>query len=372
VPSKRTVFIILSVAIAAMLVATGILLLYKDSMTRQGFSQSGLKVPEIVYDASIKTWIPTPATNSEPLRSLSMTWTMSPVYADYGGTTELTVTNEGATTVHISGDGVEWPSYAVTTFRNENINVTAGGTVSLGLLFFKAPNMTGDASYRINLKISVRTLSGTAWHDYGTVNGTMKSATIIPSLTYRNYTVTSNTARYFDKINSLVDVDAVNSLAASLQGGAAYNIQQVCAAYDWVHENIQYLDDPTDIWQSTSETLALKTGDCEDQAILVASIITAMGGTARVNLVEDHAFPTVFVGSDPIALFSIDGAVESHYGTFLQIYFLQDSAGYWMILDTTGFPYAGGIPTTAGPVLVGDNAWSFESTDYLIAIDVKP
>jgi transglutaminase-like putative cysteine protease len=300
-----------------------------------------------------------------------MYWSISPVYAGYGGTTNLTLTNEGATTVHVSGFGLEWIGSGLSTYRNDNMNVTPGHSVELGLLFFKAGNATGDLAYRINLKLAVMSLGGN-WYDYGIVHGSERTVTVDPSLTYRNYTVTYNNAHTFDRINSLADLTPVTALARGIQGNATYNIQQVCDAYDWVHQNIAYLDDPADYWQSTSETLSLRTGDCEDQAILVAAIITAMGGTARVNLVEGHAFPTVYIGTDTVAVFSVDGAVESHYGTALTAYFLHDSTGYWMVVDTTGFPYAGGLPTTAGPVIDGTSAWTFESTDYLIAIDVMP
>ena len=371
VPRKRTVFVILAIAIAAMLIATGGLLLYKDSLTRRGFAESDLHAPLIIYKDPVKVWTPSTTSQSQPARSLAMYWSITPVYAGYGGTANLTVTNEGATTVHISGYGLEWVASGLSTYRNDNVNLTPGKSIELGLLFFKAGNDTGDLEYRINLKLAVMTLGG-QWHDYGTVHGSERTATIIPSLTYKNYTVTYNQARTFDRINSLADQDPVSALARSIQGNSSYDIQQVCDAYDWVHKNIAYADDVADYWQSTSETMSLRTGDCEDQAILTASIITAMGGTARVNLVEGHAFPTVYIGNDSFSVFSIDGAVESHYGTALTVYFLHDSSGYWMIIDTTGFPYAGGLPTTAGPVIDGTSAWSFETTDYLIAIDVMP
>lgn len=371
VPRTRTVLVILAVAIAAMLIATGGLLLYKDSLTRKGFTESDLHAPVISYLDPIKVWTPTSTTQSQPARSLAMHWTITPVYAEYGGAVNLTITNEGMTTVHISGYGLEWIASGLSTYRNDNVNLTPGKSVELGLLFFKAGNATGDLDYRINLKLAVKTLGG-LWYDYGTVHGSERTATVIPSLTYKNYSTTFNQARTFDRIQPLADLAPVAALAKSIQGNFTYNIQQICDAYDWVRENIIYMDDPADYWQSTSETMSLRTGDCEDQAILMASIVTAMGGTARVNLVEGHAFPTVYVGNDAAAVFAIDGAVESHYGTSLTAYFLHDGLGYWMIIDTTGFPYAGGLPTTAGPVVDGTSAWSFETTDYLIAIDIIP
>ena len=40
----------------------------------------------------------------------------------------------------------------------------------------------------------------------------------------------------------------------------------------WVHENIKYKPDATNYWQSPEETLSLKTGDCEDLAILMIQL----------------------------------------------------------------------------------------------------
>ncbi|OPY33234.1 MAG: hypothetical protein A4E32_00909 [Methanomassiliicoccales archaeon PtaU1.Bin124] len=362
---------ILAVAIAAMLIATGGLLIYKDSLTRSGFSQSDLRTPVVVYDSSVKVWNPVPTTTNEPSKSISMTWVMTPIYAGYGGTVNLTLTNDGPTVIHISGYGLEWIVSGIKTTRNENLNLTPGSSANLGLLFFDAPDTVGSYSYRLLLDLAVKVWSGTSWHDFGMIEGSTKQADIIPSLSYHNYTTTKNQASYFDKIKGLSGGSEVSSLANTIKGGQSYNIQLICDAFDWVVNNIAYKDDPSDYWQSCAETLSWRTGDCEDQAILIASIITDMGGNARVNIVEGHAFPTVFVGTNSTSVYAIDSAVESHYGTSLPVYYIHDSMGYWMVIDTTGFPYAGGLPTTAGPVLDGGaNAWSFESTNFLIAIDV--
>jgi predicted transglutaminase-like cysteine proteinase len=56
--------------------------------------------------------------------------------------------------------------------------------------------------------------------------------------------------------------------------------------YNWVGENIQYeLDEKVqgkiEYWQLPYETLSLKTGDCEDQAFLLCSLIRASGFEAE-------------------------------------------------------------------------------------------
>jgi hypothetical protein len=99
-------------------------------------------------------------------------------------------------------------------------------------------------------------------------------------------------------------------------------------------------------------------------------MIDEMGGNARVNIIDGHAFPTVFVGSNASALDNISKAISSHYETQVPVYFLNDTTGYWMVIDPTGFPYAGGLATLSGPVL--DNpahSWSFVSSTWLAMVD---
>lgn len=45
----------------------------------------------------------------------------------------------------------------------------------------------------------------------------------------------------------------------------------------WVNHAIQYQRDAVDYWQAPKSTLKLKTGDCEDMAILKRAILIARG-----------------------------------------------------------------------------------------------
>jgi predicted transglutaminase-like cysteine proteinase len=45
----------------------------------------------------------------------------------------------------------------------------------------------------------------------------------------------------------------------------------------WVNEHVSYKTDPKDHWQTASETLGLRSGDCEDYAILKHRILRAQG-----------------------------------------------------------------------------------------------
>jgi len=62
--------------------------------------------------------------------------------------------------------------------------------------------------------------------------------------------------------------------------------KNVNSLYGWVGDNVQYEYDSdvygvSDYWQLPYETLSLKTGDCEDQAFLLCSLIRASGTSAN-------------------------------------------------------------------------------------------
>jgi len=48
--------------------------------------------------------------------------------------------------------------------------------------------------------------------------------------------------------------------------------------------------------------------------------------------------------------------------------YLTDDSGYWLVIDTTGFPYAGGLPAKAAPTS-SDGEWTVLSS-YLVNVDV--
>ncbi len=61
----------------------------------------------------------------------------------------------------------------------------------------------------------------------------------------------------------------------------SYPLENARSAYYWVSENIQYrFDNQTwgvqEYWQLPSTTIKLGTGDCEDQALLLASLLRAL------------------------------------------------------------------------------------------------
>lgn len=60
-------------------------------------------------------------------------------------------------------------------------------------------------------------------------------------------------------------------------------VGEVRAIQDWVKQNIRYTRDPhgLETIQSPHNTIQIKHGDCDDQAILVATLLMAVGAPAR-------------------------------------------------------------------------------------------
>lgn len=97
--------------------------------------------------------------------------------------------------------------------------------------------------------------------------------------------------------------DAIRDPAQGLRG-AALNIigsdgfvQQVRDVQSWVQDNVRYVLDPTDsdggveLVQTPQVTLQLLAGDCDDQATLVAALLSVTGHPCRFIAVGFNGQP---------------------------------------------------------------------------------
>ena len=79
----------------------------------------------------------------------------------------------------------------------------------------------------------------------------------------------------------------------------------------------------------------------------------------------------MYIGSTAADLLKAKQSLGSFYGLQASEYkmtYLTDDTGYWLVVDTTGFPYAGGLPAKSGPTSA-DGQWTVLSS-YLVSIDV--
>lgn len=365
---------IMMVVVLALVIA-GSLSTLVNSGAAKGFEASSLRAPLIVMDQADSRIYHDNSSHGlgASALKLGMTWTVTPIYSGYGGVMNITVTNNDPTPVYIYKFGVVWEHSTVSTWRNTSTLIQPGQSSTLGFLFFKAPANVPFGYYTIKLNAEVQNAFGTSWTAFSNYGMASSKYTVLESpLNYLEHSTTTNSDAYYSKVNTRVDLGATKSVADNILGNnsGVYSIQAVADAFDWVRDHIVYADDPQDYWQSASETLSWRTGDCEDYAILLASMIDEMGGNARVNVIDGHAFPSVFVGTNASVEADIGEAISSHYGTQVPVYYLNDTTGYWMVVDPTGFPYAGGLPTLSGPVLNdSSHSWSFQSSTWLSVVD---
>lgn len=142
-----------------------------------------------------------------------------------------------------------------------------------------------------------------------------------------------------------------------------YNIGQAFAIFDWVKRNIRYVSDPADSEYIAfpRETIQNLAGDCDDMAVLTASMIKAIGGLSRVvavyNPAEAHAFAELYIGSTDSAD-AIFNAIQERYICARQrpIHWENDNfGGKWLIFDTL-LDYPGALPLISEE---RQNAWSW-------------
>jgi len=111
-------------------------------------------------------------------------------------------------------------------------------------------------------------------------------------------------------------IDSVDSNAAGLRNLAidlgrrfeAGDFKQARKIFDFVRDEIQYIYDPMGLEeiQSPETTLKLRAGDCEDQSILLSSLLSAIGFESALIFadtnndgVPDHVYSAVYIPNAP-------------------------------------------------------------------------
>jgi len=213
-----------------------------------------------------------------------------------------------------------------------------------------------------------------AWYDYGTV-------WIDPLTYYFEMLAGERKVEYeqcdystFKKLNELVEPKAAavreTALQIASQYSGEYNVYQLCALFDWVKEEIGYVSDPRgmEYWSPPGETLRAKGGDCEDHAILLSSMIEAIGGASRLVLTEDHALASVYIGDKSHADKVLE-AIEDYYGAELPFAFWVENGDRWLVLESTGGLYPGDLPVGAKRTSEG---WTFSRSEFVHFADIIP
>lgn len=178
-----------------------------------------------------------------------------------------------------------------------------------------------------------------------------------------------------DKIERYNPIVHDNALMIASEYPGSYSISQICAIYEYLHENWQYINDPTGgnylNYANESIVLGEKTGssgvgDCDDFAVLMASLIETIGGSTRIIHTEDwegsHAYAEVYVGDRNSAvsilwqlLKKYDPEPADLFKMFCHINW--NSNDCWMNLDWSANHPGGKYPT-------GEKSWVLWTSNH--------
>ncbi len=337
-----------------------------------GFGEDDLNAP-FVNDIVRDEEYPGILSGSNYSMNVRPAFSYSPlVHESFGGVLELFIENHGSNDAYVHHYYVVWEGGNETFQVNCSRLIASGGLEGLGMLHFAGPGEAGPATLEIWVEIWTSSPSGELWDDQGEMSVSTIDFDVAEEDALLDRDVESNPVQYYNKVNELIDLDIVGSLADEVRSAVPgnYSILQIIEAYELVSLRIGYAEDEDNHWQSPAETIALGTGDCEDHSLLLASLITELGGTCRVNLISSHAFPSVYVGNAS-AIDDVVGAIQAYYGNPVPVHYTVDELGYWLVIDTNGLPYVGGYPAATSPAGgSGGVFWNFDEGDWIKLIDV--
>lgn len=111
-------------------------------------------------------------------------------------------------------------------------------------------------------------------------------------------------------------------LAGNSQG--EFNLGQICEIWDYCRKNWRYVNDPVTSYVSSASN-TIKTGysgDCDDFAVLICSLLISIGGETRINYANNkesgHAFTEVNIGKTDL------GKIENYISKKYNINFDQN------------------------------------------------
>jgi WD40 repeat protein len=158
-------------------------------------------------------------------------------------------------------------------------------------------------------------------------------------------------------LNNRYIADTAMTIAKNYPG--EYNINQVCAIYDTMARGgwFYYSEaNGEDYFQNANNTLingkisdTIGRGDCDDFAILMASLIDSLGGSTRITFAwdiqkkESHAYSEVYLGrKDDPATKDLIKWIEDEYGLEKIPGLNETGDEFWLNLDW-GSNHPGGI-----------------------------
>ncbi len=303
------------------------------------------------------------------------------IYAQYGGSVRLNVTNNDTRPIFLEEAGLTWTGSGDMYTIQVHEEIQPGETYEIPAMAIGGPALAGTHEYRLSMKMLQR--RNDQWlRVIGPSDDWVMFAPHnmdVLGLSEEGWNgVSLNPRAYYTRVNDIVDFGTgpvANATANATAGmGEGFTVAKACAIFDWLDSNLDYREDPGggDAWYSPDETLSSGAGDCEDYAMLLAAMTDFAGGYARIYLTTDHAFAAVYAGNTTSDLENATEAIRAYYGTDVPVHSFPDEKGHWVIADPLGSFHLGGPAVGMAPTEQHNGTWNFtfEESDDLFAIDV--
>ncbi|ELZ44644.1 transglutaminase domain-containing protein [Halorubrum coriense DSM 10284] len=187
-----------------------------------------------------------------------------------------------------------------------------------------------------------------------------------------------------DPFTKKIDPTAVRTTAVDIasdhtSGGGTFSYSQAAAIHQYLNENITYVPDPStkNYVAPPEETLETGAGDCDCQAVLVASMLEAIGATTRLVLCESvsgnrHLLAEVHLASNKGETSGVANSLSGYYnnrGGYNSFYYESDDDNrYWYPADTAIGRYIGDVHQLSDNGYIhgpdADGSWSWHSAEY--------
>jgi hypothetical protein len=180
-----------------------------------------------------------------------------------------------------------------------------------------------------------------------------------------------------------VDPMAVRTAAVDIASdqpsanGGTFHCHQIAELHRYVNENITYVPDPnsTNYVAPPDETLEVEAGDCDCQAVLLASLFEAIGARTRIVLCEStggdwHALAQVCLADSRRDATKACNSLSSYYSsngiTTSEFSWNENSGQYWFLADTAAGEYIGDrrLLSDNGFIQESDDSWAWYNSEY--------
>ncbi len=172
-------------------------------------------------------------------------------------------------------------------------------------------------------------------------------------------------------------VDLVSDQPSAFNG--TFHYHQVAELHRYVNDNITYVPDPTttNYIAPPEETLETEAGDCDCQAVLVASLCEAIGAQTRLVRCQSangdwHLLAEIHLASsDQEASSEVCSSLGNYYSSrdlaYSQFSWEYTDGQYWFLADTAMGEYVGDIRSLANNRYIyesNDGSWEWHNAEF--------